>query len=236
MNPHLVCTLTLQFVSLLSVVLYTCSCCADQYSQPSMANFTNDPLLCEPYAWQPAQSDFLTVKCPYPNTLTRFSLDQWPESIAGVLCPSNNDIQCAADKTPLTTTTYNAVMHTLDAAKLNARLIAAAGKIASCQHTSTVLGTILSKHCGKHDLSHSLLSSWISVCVLGGAGALLLTNLLLVHRTTPPFQANTIGAAFAPGMSTHDTCVLALAFRMAALNATVVFLICCSNICPNVPP
>lgn len=181
----------------------TCPCPADQYNQPPMANFVNDPLLCEPYVWQPSTSSFLTVRCPYPTTLTRFTVDSWQDGVAGALCTGNSDIQCAAEQTPLTVRTHNAVVHTLQVAKIDARLITAATQLASCQHTKTVLERVTAQHCGRRDLRRSLLVSWVSSCVLGGAGLFLFTALFLVHRTTPLSQTNSFAAAFGPGVCQH---------------------------------
>jgi hypothetical protein len=175
--------------------------CADHYDKVVMANFTDDPLLCEGYALE--QNKHFSVQCPFPTTLNRFSPDQWAANTEGILCDGNNDILCAAQRNPITTSINSQVAKTLSLVNIDSRLIRNAEQVASCERTLSVLKLLNKLHCDDDNIRYSLFLAWIALAVTGSAGAFLFVVLLLLHRTTPACHKTTFTAVYGPGLPLH---------------------------------
>ena len=157
--------------------------CADHYNKPSMAAFASPALLCEGYALDTGGSSYTAVQCPFPATLNRSTADQWEANTAGSRCDSNNDTECAASGTPLTTSIADSVLQTLALAITDQTLIGSAESFASCDTTLDTMRALEGYQCGGPDLRVRLLVAWIALTAGGGAAALLSVALLLLRKT-----------------------------------------------------
>lgn len=165
-----------------------------------MVPFTDDPLVCERYVLELASGEFVDTQCPYPSPQARFTESDWSSNVGGLRCATNNDIQCAANQTPLTAQVFNAVERTLDVAVVDARLIAAAAALSRCTHTQAVLQAVQMRHCAANDLRRDLGGAWVALCVLGGAGAVLFAAMLFVHKTMRDGGKATVTTVYGPGV------------------------------------
>ena len=174
---------------------------AEQYESPAMAPFTDAPLVCERYVLELASGEFAATQCPYPTALARYTDANWSGNTRGLRCATNNDLQCAADQTPLTALTYNAVERTLDVAVVATRLITSAKALSDCTHTRAVLQDVQTRHCTTRDLRRDLCAAWVALCVLGGSGALVFAAMLFVHKTMRDSGKTTATTVYGPGAS-----------------------------------
>ena len=164
-----------------------------------MASFTGDPLLCETFSLDATTNAFTTVLCPFPTELSRFTAEEWAENTQGILCDSNNDIECAADGNPLTTSVFNTVSQTLDVAVTALNIATQTEELSVCQRTRTIVDSLLSSECGDRNIERRLLVGWIFFTATGVTGAILFVLMLLMHRTTTLSKKTTFTAVYGPG-------------------------------------
>jgi hypothetical protein len=173
---------------------------AAQYNLPVMAQFTDDPLICEAYQVNNSTGAIAAVTCPYPTALNRYTPLNWAPNSAGLQCIGNSNAQCAADETPLTASVFNAAEQILQSVSKSAALADAARGQALCQSAATVLRATYDQHCHDSDIRESLRGAWISLLIAGILGGLAVPVLYVLHDATAPAATMSIASVYGPGV------------------------------------
>jgi hypothetical protein len=178
--------------------------CAAQYDLPVMAQFTDDPLVCEAYQVNNETGTIAAVTCPYPSALHRYDPETWEPNNSGLRCIGNSNTQCAADKTPLTATVFNAASQILTSVSMSAALADAAKSHSTCQASLIVMTAAYDGHCTHDDIRESLRGAWVALVVAGVLGSLAYPVLYVLHDATAPAAKMSISSVYGPGV-VHDS-------------------------------